>query len=76
MGLQKDEIPILSRIVSVADYFDAMTYDRCYSKGRSIQEAIEIRNKADLQTQLGNASEAIKLLDIAKERFEKRYKFS
>ena len=33
-------------------------------------------NKADLQTQLGNASEAIKLLDIAKERFEKRDKFS
>ena len=33
-------------------------------------------NKADLQTQLGNASEAIKLLDKATESFEKRDKFS
>lgn len=41
LGLQKDEIPILSRIVTVADSFDAMTNDRCYSKGRSIYEAID-----------------------------------
>lgn len=33
-------------------------------------------NKADLQTQLGNVDKAIKLLDLAKKRFEKRDKFS
>lgn len=41
MGLRKDDIPILARIVSVADSFDAMTNDRCYSKGRSIEEGLE-----------------------------------
>lgn len=41
LGLRKDEIPILARIVSVADSFDAMTNDRCYSKGRSIEEGLE-----------------------------------
>ncbi len=33
-------------------------------------------NKADLQTQLGNVNEAIKLLDTAKKRYEKSDKFS
>lgn len=41
LGLRKYDIPILARIVSVADSFDAMTNDRCYSKGRSIEEGLE-----------------------------------
>lgn len=41
LGLKKDEIPILSRIVSVADSFDAMTNDRCYSKARSIKQGLQ-----------------------------------
>lgn len=41
LGLQEDEIPILSRIVSVVDSFDAMINDRCYRKGRSIYEAMQ-----------------------------------
>jgi len=40
IGLKNKEIPILSRIVSIADSFDAMTENRCYSKARSIEEAI------------------------------------
>lgn len=40
LGLSKDEIPILSRIVAVADSFDAMTNDRCYSEARSIQDSL------------------------------------
>ena len=40
MGLKDKEIPILSRIVSIADSFDAMTENRCYSKARTIEEAI------------------------------------
>jgi putative nucleotidyltransferase with HDIG domain len=45
-GLSKTDIPKLSRIISVADSFDAMTSDRPYRKGLKIEQAIEelIRN--------------------------------
>src|SRR4030095_13056342 len=39
-GLKGDEIPMQARIVSVADTFDAMTTDRPYQKGMSLEEAI------------------------------------
>ena len=38
-GLQGTDIPLLARICSVADSFEAITADRPYRKGRSIQEA-------------------------------------
>ena len=38
--LKATEIPILSRIVSIADAFDAMTENRCYSKSRNVNDAI------------------------------------
>ena len=41
-GLKGDEIPMQARIVSVADTFDAMTTDRPYQKGMSLDEAIEL----------------------------------
>ena len=41
LGLKKYEIPILARIVTIVDSFDAMTEDRCYSKGRSMDDAIK-----------------------------------
>jgi HD-GYP domain-containing protein (c-di-GMP phosphodiesterase class II) len=40
-GLKGDEIPMQARIVSVADTFDAMTTDRPYQKGMSLEDAIE-----------------------------------
>ena len=40
LGLKDKEIPILSRIVSIADSFDAMTKDRCYSKAKTVEDAI------------------------------------
>ena len=40
-GLSGDEIPLLARIVSVADAFDAMTSKRSYRNDLSIPEAIE-----------------------------------
>src|SRR5215217_1072205 len=40
-GLKGDEIPTQARIVSVADTFDAMTTDRPYQKGMSLEDAIE-----------------------------------
>jgi HD-GYP domain-containing protein (c-di-GMP phosphodiesterase class II) len=39
-GLKGDEIPLLGRIVSVADAFDAMTTDRPYSKAMTYDAAI------------------------------------
>jgi len=38
-GLKGDEIPIMARIVSVADAFDAITSSRAYQKARSAEEA-------------------------------------
>lgn len=40
-GLKTDEIPIESRIISIADAFDAMTSDRSYRKGMSAYLAFE-----------------------------------
>lgn len=39
-GLKGDEIPIMARIVSVADTFDAMTTDRPYQKAMSLEDAV------------------------------------
>jgi HD-GYP domain-containing protein (c-di-GMP phosphodiesterase class II) len=39
-GLKGDSIPLLGRIVSVADAFDAMTTDRPYSKAMTFEAAL------------------------------------
>jgi HD-GYP domain-containing protein (c-di-GMP phosphodiesterase class II) len=41
-GLKGDEIPMQARIVSVADTFDAMTTDRPYQKGMSLEDALKL----------------------------------
>ena len=49
-GLLGDEIPILSRIVAVADSFDAMTNDRVYRQAMDVEAAIEeIKNNSGTQ---------------------------
>jgi putative nucleotidyltransferase with HDIG domain len=45
-GLMADEIPLGAKIISVADWFDAITSDRSYQKGKSRQEAFKILDKA------------------------------
>ncbi len=40
-GRKEEEIPLLSRIISVADAFDAMTHDRPYRKAKTEAEALE-----------------------------------
>jgi HD-GYP domain-containing protein (c-di-GMP phosphodiesterase class II) len=40
-GLKGDNIPMIAAIISVADTFDAMTTDRPYRKGLSVEKAIE-----------------------------------
>lgn len=41
-GLKGEEIPIGSRVILVADAFDAMTTDRPYRLGRSKEEAVQV----------------------------------
>jgi response regulator RpfG family c-di-GMP phosphodiesterase len=40
-GIRGEEIPLLSRIITLADAYDAMTSDRPYRDGLRIEEAIE-----------------------------------
>lgn len=40
-GLKGEEIPLLARITSVADAFDAMTVDRPYRRALALPEALE-----------------------------------
>jgi response regulator RpfG family c-di-GMP phosphodiesterase len=44
-GLRGDAIPLVARIVSVADAFDAMTTPRAYRPPRSIPSAVEELNR-------------------------------
>ncbi|MCX8006716.1 MAG: HD domain-containing protein [Coriobacteriia bacterium] len=49
-GLRGEEIPLLARILTVADSYEAMTSDRPYRRGRSVHEAIaELRRCAGTQ---------------------------
>jgi len=49
-GLKGKNIPLLARILAVADAFDAMTSDRPYRKALTIREAIaELKNNAGSQ---------------------------
>lgn len=49
-GLKGDEIPLLSRILAVADAYDAMTQDRAYRKAMTKEEAItEIKRNSGTQ---------------------------
>jgi hypothetical protein len=45
MKLIADQIPLIARIVAVADAFDAMSSDRPYRKGMSIEKVNEIFQK-------------------------------
>jgi HD-GYP domain-containing protein (c-di-GMP phosphodiesterase class II) len=49
-GLKAEEIPLIARIISVADAFDAMTSDRPYRKALSRKEAFaELLNNKGIQ---------------------------
>ncbi len=41
-GLKGEEIPLESRVIAVADAFDAMTSDRAYRKGMTVDKAVNI----------------------------------
>lgn len=49
-GLKGEEIPLYSRIISIADAYDVMTHDRPYQAAKSSVEAMdEIKQQAGLQ---------------------------
>jgi HD-GYP domain-containing protein (c-di-GMP phosphodiesterase class II) len=41
-GLSKSDIPFLARIIRIADTFDALTVDRPYHQGVSLEKALRI----------------------------------
>ena len=41
-GLKGDEIPLQSKIIALADVFEALTADRPHRKGKILSEALEI----------------------------------
>lgn len=50
LGVTGNNIPLIARILAVADAFDAMTSDRPYRRKRSLEEAIEeIQNQSGKQ---------------------------
>ena len=44
-NLKGEEIPLIARIIAVADTFDAMTHDRPYRKGLSVETAFNELNR-------------------------------
>jgi putative nucleotidyltransferase with HDIG domain len=74
-GLKGDDIPLLSRIVSIADAFDAMTSERPYKKKMSFAEAMEeIERHSGIQFDPRLCALFLKyrdsIEDIAKKHFE------
>lgn len=49
-GIQGENIPVLGRVICIADAFDAMTTDRPYRKGLSLEQAIyELKKNSGTQ---------------------------
>lgn len=44
-GIKGDELPLMTRVISVADTFDAITTDRPYQAGAEFPQAMEILRK-------------------------------
>ena len=46
-GLKGEEIPLLGRVLAVADFLDALTSDRSYRKGLTLEEAVNMVKDLD-----------------------------
>ncbi|WP_024955716.1 HD domain-containing phosphohydrolase [Sulfurospirillum arcachonense] len=67
-GLKAKEIPLLSKIMAVADTFDAMTSNRIYKKRNTVQKALEelkkLSNISYDKKIVQSAIEVLKNIDI------------
>lgn len=69
-GLKGKEIPYLSRVLTIADSFDAMTSNRPYNKVKTKEEGInELRNHAGKQFDPVLVEKFIDMLDKYKDKF-------
>jgi HD-GYP domain-containing protein (c-di-GMP phosphodiesterase class II) len=48
-GLKGESIPLLGRLLGVADFLDALTSDRSYRKGMSLEEAVRMLKTLERQ---------------------------
>jgi HD-GYP domain-containing protein (c-di-GMP phosphodiesterase class II) len=63
LGLKGEDIPLASRILAIADAFDAMTSDRPYRKALTHEEAVdEIKRCAGKQFDPALVEQFIKIL--------------
>ncbi|WP_195939870.1 bifunctional diguanylate cyclase/phosphohydrolase [Romboutsia sp. 1001713B170131_170501_G6] len=68
--LQKDEIPYLARMITIADSFDAMTSNRPYNTRKSHEEGIqELRANAGTQFDPYLVEKFIEMLEKYKDNF-------
>ncbi|KHC97011.1 metal dependent phosphohydrolase [Thermotoga sp. Xyl54] len=51
-GLKDGEIPLLARILAVADVFDALTSDRPYRKAMKPEDAVALMKKMPLDQEV------------------------
>jgi putative nucleotidyltransferase with HDIG domain len=78
-GLKGDDIPLMGKIVGLADTFDAMTSDRVYREARTVEEAvaeIEKRLGTQFDAKVGRAfveSDVYHLWDLMQEGLARTY---
>jgi HD-GYP domain-containing protein (c-di-GMP phosphodiesterase class II) len=65
LGLQREEIPIECRMLTIADAYEALTCDRPYRKAFSPEEAVaELRNRSGTQFDPDIVDQFVSILEI------------